>query len=79
MEMSKITEIITMYVVPYVITIIPTICIIAKSVHSFIKVRKEQIRINDLLEENKQIRQELITTNQKLDELMTVIDHVERK
>lgn len=82
MEMSKITEILTMYVVPYAITIIPVIGIVIKVISSFVKLKKEVLDMKDLKEVKEQmgsILEENKMLKRKLNETMTLIDRVERK
>lgn len=82
MNMSKIVEILTMYVVPYAITIIPVIGIVAKTISSFVKLKKEVADMKDLREIKEQmtlVLQENHELKSKLNETMTLIDHIERK
>lgn len=76
----SIQEIIIL-IAPYVISAITFIGIIAKVIHSFVKLKKEVVNMKELSEvknQMKQVLQENYELKKTLNDTMTKIDHVRR-
>lgn len=89
MEMSKIIEIITCYIGPYFVTMIPVIAIVVKIMKAFSTLKKRvddmkcidelKTKIDDLIIDNNQLREELKEERKLTQELLTQLTHIERK
>lgn len=81
MTTAQITDLI-LQLAPSVVTILTMVGIVLKVIFAFRDLRKQVIDmkcIDDIKEQNRAIIQENYELKKKLNELLTKIDHIERK
>lgn len=74
----NITEIIVL-ITPYAITALTVLGFFIKVISALRSIRKDQVNINSVTDENSMLREELRVTNKRINELLTKIDRIERK